>query len=398
LPHSFKKPTGDPALNLAVLGYAFTQNIGDPVQAHALMELLGTKEVEIVDRDRVSDFSPKDETRLIANGWLMGNADFLEIKDQVYLQGISVHISGWPYFGRTRQLLSSEATETHFLREFRKAGVVGARDLHTLGELRKNHIPSYFSGCLTLAFDEREFHKEIDVLCIDVEPDVVDHIQKNLRRQVEVSTNALPIGSQRFMSVQQISDVSEAYLEQISSATVVITSRLHAALPAISQGVPVIFAPQNRFDPRFSGYSSLFPYIVNGSDLKFYVEALLESADAARPDVDQIRECIRSNVASLTLAHRKMDTIDFEPLPLKFTVSEKESLMASEEDYVKASHSVLNDFETTFVFIEEIVSQRDELVRQRDELVRQRDELESSISWRVLMAIRKIFGLLKPGG
>jgi hypothetical protein len=358
-------------LNQAILGYGLTQNIGDPVQSYAMLELLKNPDISIVDRDRISDFAPKEETQLIASGWMIGNADFVEFNENVYAVGVSLHLSGWPYFGRTRQLTNEFAVDNHFLGEFRKLGNIGARDLFTMGELRRNGIDSFFSGCATLTFADRKSQKKIDILCIDVDEDVVNYLRSDLHREVYVSTNVSPPQNQEFMTIQKISDVSEPYLELISSASVVITSRLHAALPAVSQNVPVIFAPNDRFDSRFSGYSALLPYIVSASDLKSFVAPLLESIAPASFDLEQIKNAFKNNLDILIRGNGNVER-EINSLPLKFTLSEKETLSSQKNQKSKIS---IYDVEALYDSLEKSEHERDELTQQRDELTQQRDEL-----------------------
>jgi len=49
--------------------------------------------------------------------------------------------------------------------------------------------------------------------------------------------------------------MAETILKEYASASLVITSRLHSALPCLAIGTPVIFVPKNPHDPRLEGYS-----------------------------------------------------------------------------------------------------------------------------------------------
>jgi len=47
--------------------------------------------------------------------------------------------------------------------------------------------------------------------------------------------------------------LAQKRLDEYAQAKLVITSRIHCALPCLAFGTPVIFIHQNLADPRFSG-------------------------------------------------------------------------------------------------------------------------------------------------
>lgn len=55
--------------------------------------------------------------------------------------------------------------------------------------------------------------------------------------------------------------MAEQLLAQYANARLVITSRLHAALPCLAFGTPVLFVVENVNDPRFSGNLELLNVI-----------------------------------------------------------------------------------------------------------------------------------------
>jgi exopolysaccharide biosynthesis predicted pyruvyltransferase EpsI len=57
---------------------------------------------------------------------------------------------------------------------------------------------------------------------------------------------------------------AEALLEKYAQAKLVITSRLHCALPCIALGTPIIFIPKDITDVRYSGYLDILDWYEMG--------------------------------------------------------------------------------------------------------------------------------------
>lgn len=60
---------------------------------------------------------------------------------------------------------------------------------------------------------------------------------------------------------------AEELIKRYSKARLVVTSRLHCALPCVALGTPVIFVPKDKNDIRFKGYNE-FLNIYSPEDLQ----------------------------------------------------------------------------------------------------------------------------------
>ncbi|HIP92257.1 MAG TPA: hypothetical protein EYH25_02210 [Thermotoga sp.] len=87
--------------------------------------------------------------------------------------------------------------------------------------------------------------------------------------------------------------IAEEQLKRLANAQVVITSRLHAALPAIAFGTPVIFVHRNLNDPRFTG---LLKYInhYDISEFKKQVNEIDWENPPQNPSQKELRELKRT--------------------------------------------------------------------------------------------------------
>ena len=125
-------------------------------------------------------------------------------------------------------------------------GPVGARDTRTLTKLNEMGVPTYFSGCLTLTWNP-------DIRRLSPKPRkevvVVDTSSGRLRVNTLVPEAVLAdsleysnhLGSVIRPSFHWPFQFAYGSLLAIAQARLVITSRIHVALPAVGLGTPVIF-------------------------------------------------------------------------------------------------------------------------------------------------------------
>ena len=128
-------------------------------------------------------------------------------------------------------------------------GLVGARDKDTDNFLSSHGINSVFAGCLTLTLnplDPERKYETGEVLIVDVTDDVIadtlpsDVIHEGIRLSHKLLNQS--IAGDRVWRYYQ----AFAALRRYSRAKVVITQRLHVALPSAAMGVPVIFLMSER--------------------------------------------------------------------------------------------------------------------------------------------------------
>lgn len=126
---------------------------------------------------------------------------------------------------------------------------IGCRDYHTYSVMCDHGIPAYINGCsvLTMNFREHVPRKGKYVLCVDVPPELEPYIPS------EYNATRKDFSQIRCMENKENieEEVYDAYLEYIENAKLIITSRLHCALPMLVAGIPVIFVGKS-FNYRFS--------------------------------------------------------------------------------------------------------------------------------------------------
>lgn len=270
----------------AVFGYS-TKNLGDDAQSVAASLLLGTIDT-YVDRDALDHVRLDATHRLIMNSWFA-----------IKRHNAIPHKSLEPiYFGYCAG--RPEIMNTDWVSEWKRYGrPIGCRDTKTVAMLRDAGLDAYFSGCLTAwigTFIEKPVRRD-GVLFIDVPAHVEKSMPESIRGRAVRLTNETTPGASPFERLQQIAKT----LDAIRCAELVVTRRLHAALPCVGLETPVIVYlsddPKNR--GRFSGHDTYLPIVIyddagSGQWIEPRVPLLPTECQEA---YDRLAESVRSHCA-----------------------------------------------------------------------------------------------------
>ncbi len=231
-----------------------TENLGDNIQTLAMMRFIPQVDY-VFDRDNINatKIADGDEVRLIANGWYMhhrdGVFDWPPQSPNLRPLLISMYLERDVDFNRADLAFFTDESR-EFLKKF---GPVGARDAGTQNFLTQNGIDCYLSGCLTLTLlPDKTISKRDYILAVDVSDRVFDFIKQKTKRQV-IRTNT-NIGND--LSNNTKLTIAKYWLAMYQSAHCVVTSRLHAMLPCLALGTPVL-AIQKEDQHRFEGLIEL---------------------------------------------------------------------------------------------------------------------------------------------
>ena len=279
--------------------WASTMNIGDEIQTLAAIDLLrrcGIDRYTLIDRERLRAYSGPPLT-LLMNGWFIHNPDYFLPPGHVRPIYIGFHC--------TPSLV--ERVIVRHAAHFRKHQPIGCRDDFTREALERVGVEAYLSGCPTLAFEPHE-RKDGGVYCIKTqhlqppsqfEQSLVErsgmerlgaahgdaeHVSHLLDRRLKGARKKGLLeraGMERLGAargeVEHIShlldprlqhqperrlDEARKLLDLYRSAKLIITSRLHVALPARAFHTDVAFLHRRyHSDARFKGLHD----VLNGS-------------------------------------------------------------------------------------------------------------------------------------
>lgn len=275
----------------AVLGYPSSNNLGDFIQSIATASWMYPEKPLILNRDQLSKYSGP-RVKLVMNGWFMEQPENWPPSAEIIPLFISFHLNPTA----ERGMLTSEG-----IAYFKKHQPIGCRDFYTQKTLEKHGIKTYFSACLTLSLKRAHFVKGNEdrkgILVISPlerllptqeitkskglkkllyrgvqkikQPFKAKKYQKAMKRldtylslfdeEIQFRTQLM---SPQTHTESERKKAAVEQLEYIAKAKLVITSRIHTALPAVAFGTPVLFLSDGLDHPnqksRLEGMESFF--------------------------------------------------------------------------------------------------------------------------------------------
>lgn len=282
-------------------------NVGDYIQSIACCSFLSPN--VYINREKLDAYSG-NPTKMIMNGWYMDHPEHWPPSKSIEPLFVAFHMEK----NCKESMLSPEG-----ISYLKQHAPIGCRDKDTLSYLAEHNIPSYFSGCLTLTLGLQYHHQNSGHKIFIVDPyltryplfknvlDIISVVPKHYR---VISIISKKMGKnnchyvyykkncskfERFLHAalfyktyspilddelmvnaeylthtllrtdyandSEIFTYARNLLNDYSTASLVITSRLHCALPCLAMGTPCIFVSEDHLknDGRFNGlYELLF--------------------------------------------------------------------------------------------------------------------------------------------
>ena len=272
------------------------QNIGDYIQSLAAKQFIKNRDVIYVNRDHLNNYEGK-KIKLVMNGWFSHIPENFPPNSNIIPLFVAFHLNSTI----KDKFLTNQVIE--YLKKFEP---IGCRDKYTVSVLKEKGITAYFSGCLTLTLGKeyKTLEKNDNVYIVDpfigldfsflsiirimktllLKNKFVHRLQKEMFNKVTLKT---AIKSSLF--INQYSKVwghdfltkanyihhmftcnsydeyflkADELIKKYAAAKLVITSRIHVALPCTGLETPVIFvnaANDTQLSTcRFDGLIDLF--------------------------------------------------------------------------------------------------------------------------------------------
>jgi Polysaccharide pyruvyl transferase len=208
--------------------------------------------------------------KVIMNGYFTCNPDSWPPPAWIEPLFVSFHLSdmsfpSYPSAGRSTGKTAAEILLSgRNLEYFKQHQPIGCRDQATVERFRSAGVHAYFTGCLTLTLNSSWHASRDKIYIVDVNCDMdalIGSIPQHLRGQVVVVTHDMDAPSH----MSQIERFAAAHelLMMYSSARVVVTSRLHCALPCLALGTSVLFLEPPGDLSRLVGLRQLFSGITS---------------------------------------------------------------------------------------------------------------------------------------
>jgi hypothetical protein len=260
--------------SFALIGYKGTGNIGDEIQSLASRQFLPRVDFTI-DREFLNLFEIPEGRRakMILHGWFSHRPENWPPSESLIPLITSLHLSpGVP----SEVILREPALK--YLKGF---GPIGARDFGTLEALQKAGVESFFSGCMTLTHNRRPVERDGDlVVANEVPGNVLDVIGKKTKKKIEWTSH---IGHNDESQTKRF-EIAEDLLKTYSKASVVVTTRLHCALPCLAMGTPVLLLDTAKDQWRFDGLND---FVHHCSPEAFLKDNGIYDVDAPPPNPDR---------------------------------------------------------------------------------------------------------------
>jgi len=212
-------------------------NVGDYIQSLAARQFLPQVD-RTLNREQLHVYDGPP-LKLIMNGWYMHHPEHWPPAPQIDPLLVSFHM--------TKRASATMLTGAGL--EYLKGHRVGARDQATLELLHAAGVEAFFSGCLTLTLDKTYQHQTGDEVLI-VDPLFKWQFwgrRKRILRQVlgrELVSQAHPLGHRYraadYPTEEERFALADRLLQRYRQARLVVTSRLHCALPCLAMGTPVV--------------------------------------------------------------------------------------------------------------------------------------------------------------
>ncbi|WP_024769147.1 polysaccharide pyruvyl transferase family protein [Aquimarina macrocephali] len=257
-------------------------NVGDNIQSLAAKQYLPQVDA-FINREKLGEYEG-DPVKLIMNGWFTHNIHNWVPTDKIDPVFVSFHMNNTA----APAMLSEKG-----IAYLKKHQPIGCRDKFTAKTLQENGIDAFFTGCLTLTLDSYKVddsERGDDIYIVDPlynypRSEKVFYNAKHTVKNI-LNGTAFKLGkknkhlknfiskelleSAHFINQEPPSNLytdeekfamAEKLLNDYAKAKLVITSRIHCALPCLALGTPVIFV--NGFDSfvdscRFDGILELF--------------------------------------------------------------------------------------------------------------------------------------------
>lgn len=257
-------------------------NVGDYIQSLAAEQYIPSVD-ELVKREKLKSYDGMP-INMIMNSWYMYNTEEFPPSPKINPLFVSFHLNA-----KIKDKILGSMANVEYLK---KHGPIGCRDLYTHQSLQSADIPSFFSGCLTTTLDikykwegERKGVVLADPVVSLPNKNTIKYSLKHFLKAV-ITGNIFRLGERRkllnkLISKEILNDAewlhhklpgkhseeerfkeAKRFLSKFAKAELVITSRIHCALPCLALGTPVIFINYGFFNEsdqsRFQGITDLF--------------------------------------------------------------------------------------------------------------------------------------------
>jgi hypothetical protein len=228
-----------------LLEYRRSWNIGDEIQTLAVRQHLLTID-GYIDRDELDEASGAPFA-VVMQGWFTKRSETFPPAPCIRPVWVGFHLGS-----HCADVLRSDTVRAHFV----ATGPIGCRDEATATLLGDKGIDAFVSGCMSTTFPLRPAPPG------DGRVYLVDTAGIPLPERLRSGTRVTHQGAEWWSQEAKRLLARNVLDEYRQHASLVVTPRLHCALPCIAMGIPVVFVgdPEDkRLDP-VRGLAEIIPF------------------------------------------------------------------------------------------------------------------------------------------
>ncbi len=170
-----------------------------------------------------------------------------------------------------------------------KYAPIGCRDEWTLNTMRKYNIPAFLSGCITILMDADRNIENDKIYAIDVPEFIKPYLDEKYKEEIVYDTHLVPFSHNGAMTEEDawtFFRLAEKRVKQYQNAKLLISSRMHALIPAMVGGTPVIGVFDN-ISYRFSWLDKYIPLYTKAevNEINFFPDKVMVSEKSKIEDV-----------------------------------------------------------------------------------------------------------------
>ena len=266
-----------------------TRNIGDDIQCYVMEKFLPRVDY-LIDREHLDSFytSTGEQVAAFLGGWYLQSPLNWPPSPFLKLFPTSIHFTNKG--GKVMFILKDYGATW-----LKQIAPIGCRDEGTAELLKSFGIKAYVSGCFTLAIEPfADVEKHEKIVLVDCSKEVFDFVKANTKKKIVVASHRYAIDKLSpevvaFAEEHDAKDViatshepaqpdephelvyhkgswsyrralMEGLLRFYQGASLVVTKRLHVALPCLAMGTPVLMinGEDKSMHYKFSTYT---PYV-----------------------------------------------------------------------------------------------------------------------------------------
>ena len=391
-------------MKYGLLYYKDTDNIGDDIQSYAASKFL-PKIDYMIDREDIMSFVPNKEEYVytIMNAWYIHDKFNFGFSPYIYPKLISMHFNRFDEKAGSITNVNIDYLNEEIQEYLKEYGPVGARDYHTKKILDELKIENYFSACMTLTIPKFKGLKKENYICaVNLDDEEINKIKKLTNREIRIFNQDIPKGSISNKSWDERKKAVETLLKTYQMAHMVITTKLHCALPCLALGVPVLLLYESKNEDRIGTFREFVNYMNREDFLKSNINIENPKNNPKNHLVYReklIEECNEFIKNSKLKSSSLLPKIESYKKTVKFNKNYNDVIIKHYNRLIELYKCTYNDFYGKNMELKaEIKTLKNEIKKIRNETKTELTEIvnryENSTSWKFTKPFRKISNLL----